>query len=284
MNKKIVLPVCAAAILLGTGATGAHASANHRALTLNNIIENPLNTNSIEEYALKIKLDKKNVRGSEGKQVTLHADTNAEGYTVTFKSSNKKVATVDSFGVIKFKKEGKAKITAECNGVKKVCNVTVTSKTADKKAKDKKANSIAKSDMMNIVSNVGCQVDYAYGDSSIMCSAYSFAYAYQQVTGNYISPGSVWAGGCTWTGGTYYDFYTEADMLSTIKAQLDQNRACVGLLSMPSTDTHYVTFYGYTGDGTSLSDFQIADPWDAEFTTGAGYGYSGNGYDVVVIN
>ena len=73
-------------------------------------------------------------------------------------------------------------------------------------------------------------------------------------------------------------------MLSTIKEQLDQNRACVGLLSMGSSATHYVTFYGYTGDGTTLSDFKILDPWEGNLTTGDGYGYSYDGCDVVVIN
>ncbi|MEO2626594.1 Ig-like domain-containing protein, partial [Blautia wexlerae] len=42
-----------------------------------------------------------------------------------YKSSNSKIATVSSKGVVKGKKKGTAKITVTCNGVKKVFTVKV---------------------------------------------------------------------------------------------------------------------------------------------------------------
>lgn len=44
---------------------------------------------------------------------------------ITYKSSNSKIATVSSKGVVKGKKKGTAKITVTCNGVKKVFTVKV---------------------------------------------------------------------------------------------------------------------------------------------------------------
>ena len=212
----------------------------------------------VVEKEVKLILNRTKLKGTEGKKVTLKSSTNSDE-KVTYRSTNKKVATVSKKGVVKLVSEGSAKIVAETDGIKD-------------------------STMADIASEIGCQTDYAYGESTIMCSAYSFAYAYYQVTGTAITPGSVWCGGCTWTGGSYLHCGSAENMLSTIKEQLDQNRACVGLLSMGSSATHYVTFYGYTGDGTTLSDFKILDPWEGNLTTGAGYGYSYDGCDVVVIN
>ena len=44
---------------------------------------------------------------------------------VTYKSGNKKIATVSSNGTIKGIKKGTAKITVTCNGVTKTVKVTV---------------------------------------------------------------------------------------------------------------------------------------------------------------
>ena len=44
---------------------------------------------------------------------------------VTYKSNNKKIATVSSKGTIKGIKKGTAKITVTCNGVTKTVKVTV---------------------------------------------------------------------------------------------------------------------------------------------------------------
>ena len=44
---------------------------------------------------------------------------------VTYKTSNKKVATVNSKGVVTAKKKGTAKITVKCNGITRTFKVTV---------------------------------------------------------------------------------------------------------------------------------------------------------------
>ena len=156
-------------------------------------------------------------------------------------------------------------------------------KKTKKKVKKVKKNSIKDSTMMNIAQNIGKQTDYAYYSSTIMCSAYAFAYAYKQVTGKYITPGSVWYyGGCVWTGGTYRKYYSSTDMLSKIKSEIDKNRACVGLLSGQGGNTHYVTFYSYTGAGDSLDDFTVVDPWDGKIKNASNFGYYS--YHVVTIN
>ena len=129
---------------------------------------------------------------------------------------------------------------------------------------------------------VGCQTDRVYYSSSIMCSAYSFAYAYKQVTGDYITPGRVWSyGGCTWTGGTYRRYSSKADMLSRIKTEIDNNKACVGYMAT-SAGPHYVTFYSYTGDGADMSDYVVLDPWDGKIKNASEFGIYG--YHVVTIN
>ena len=215
------------------------------------------------------------VSGDEGEKITLKVEANTNK-KIKFKSTNSKVAAVSSKGIVNLKSKGKAKIVAEVEGEKVVCNV---------KVKEFIGNKIQDSTMAKIASEIGCQTDYEYSESSIMCSAYSFAYAYYQVTGTAIAPGSVWAcGGCNWNGGTYVNCSSAEEMLAMIKNELDRNRACVGLLSTDSAYTHYVTFYGYTGDGTTLSDFKILDPWDGTLATGSEYSYSGDGYDVAIID
>ena len=59
-----------------------------------------------------------------GKTINLGAKADPAG-KITYKSSNKKVATVDSKGVVKGIKKGKAKITVTANGLKQVVTVTV---------------------------------------------------------------------------------------------------------------------------------------------------------------
>ena len=59
-----------------------------------------------------------------GKTTKITAKVTSSG-KITYKSSNSKIATVSSKGVVKGKKKGIAKITVTCNGVKKVFTVTV---------------------------------------------------------------------------------------------------------------------------------------------------------------
>ena len=60
----------------------------------------------------------------KGKKVTIKVKA-APDSKVTYKSSNKKVATVNSKGVVTAKKKGTAKITVKCNGITKTFKVTV---------------------------------------------------------------------------------------------------------------------------------------------------------------
>lgn len=68
-------------------------------------------------------LDKKKVTLSAGSTTKLKV--NGAYKTVTWKSSNSKVATVSKSGKVTAKAVGTAKITAKHNGVKFTCNVTV---------------------------------------------------------------------------------------------------------------------------------------------------------------
>ena len=223
-----------------------------------------------------LSIEEAKISGDEGDKVSLKVEANTNK-KVKFKSSNKKVATVSSNGVVSFKSKGKARVYAKVDGETDVVDVKVN---------EFQGNNISKDTMEKIAGEIGVQVDHAYPESTIMCSAYSFAYAYYQVKGTPITPGSVWTGGgCNWAGGTVIHCSSAEEMLATIKKQLDQNKACVGLLSFGSAYTHYVTFYKYTNNGTTLSDFSILDPWDGWIGNAAdGHDYSGAGYDVIVID
>ena len=71
-----------------------------------------------------MKLVKSSAKLKKGKKVTIKVKA-APVSKVTFKSSNKKVATVSSKGVVKAKKKGTAIITVKCNGITKKFKVTV---------------------------------------------------------------------------------------------------------------------------------------------------------------
>ena len=79
---------------------------------------------------VKVKLNKTNVTLEKGKTVTLKATVSPSTFpdkSVTWKSSNKKVATVTSAGKVKAVKAGTATITctSEITGAKATCKVTV---------------------------------------------------------------------------------------------------------------------------------------------------------------
>ena len=71
-----------------------------------------------------MKLTKASAKLKKGKKVTIKVKA-APVSKVTFKSSNKKVATVSSKGVVKAKKKGTAIITVKCNGITKKFKITV---------------------------------------------------------------------------------------------------------------------------------------------------------------
>lgn len=83
----------------------------------------------VSPYTKNIKLNKKKVKIYEGKTFTLKASPKKKGNyikKVVWKSSNKKIATVDNTGVVTTKKPGKCTITAKVPGGKKVkCKVIV---------------------------------------------------------------------------------------------------------------------------------------------------------------
>ena len=71
-----------------------------------------------------LKLTKTSANVKVGKTVKISAKATPSG-KITYKSSNTKIATVTSKGVVKGKQKGTAKITVTCNGVKKVFTVKV---------------------------------------------------------------------------------------------------------------------------------------------------------------
>lgn len=71
-----------------------------------------------------LKLTKTSADVKVGKTTKITAKVTPSG-KITYKSSNSKIATISSKGVVKGKKKGTAKITVTCNGVKKVFTVTV---------------------------------------------------------------------------------------------------------------------------------------------------------------
>ena len=71
-----------------------------------------------------MKLTKSSAKLKKGKKVTIKVKA-APVSKVTFKSSNKKVATVSSKGVVKAKKKGTATITVKCNGITRKFKITV---------------------------------------------------------------------------------------------------------------------------------------------------------------
>lgn len=78
--------------------------------------------------SISIKLNKKTLTLKKGKQYNLKATVKPSKSTDTlkWKSSNKKVASVDAFGTVVGKKKGKAKITVTTtSGKKYTCKVTV---------------------------------------------------------------------------------------------------------------------------------------------------------------
>lgn len=70
------------------------------------------------------KLVKSSAKLKKGKKTTIRVKA-APVSKVTYKTSNKKVATVNSKGVVTAKKKGTAKITVKCNGITRTFKVTV---------------------------------------------------------------------------------------------------------------------------------------------------------------
>jgi uncharacterized protein YjdB len=75
----------------------------------------------------KLKLNKKSLKLKKGKKATLKVTVTPKNSQdkVTFKSSNKKIATVNSKGVVKAIRKRKTKITVKSGKKKVVCKITV---------------------------------------------------------------------------------------------------------------------------------------------------------------
>ena len=280
-KRKTIASVAAAGIVASISIFGAMALDNDGVIKTDAKLE-PVHRE------LKVSIDKDKVVKSSGKQFKLKAKTNDENYDVTYYSTDSRVASVSSNGTVRLQKKGKAKIVAECNGVVKTCDIVVKKPKARAAAQTFTSGAhfeLNQKNMTNIESKIGHQTQHAYPQSTIMCSAYSFAYAYYQVTGKCLPAGYFWSSaGCTWRGGTYHRYGSSSQMLSAIKAQIDSGKACVGYLSTGSSPNHYVTFIGYSGNGSSLSDYTVLDPWDGTIRSGSGYGYCYIGYHVATVN
>ncbi|MBQ5398600.1 MAG: hypothetical protein IIU14_04080 [Ruminococcus sp.] len=281
-TKPVILSIVVIAVIISSVITAMAFEGNRTGILLQNIDIAP------KDVSLKISLSKNKVVSKVGRKFNLGAEATSDGYKVKFRSTNKNIATVSRGGKVALIGKGKVNIIAECNGVKSVCNITVKPKNIKVKNEEMPRlvyQSLSDENMGRISSTVGKQTDYAYPSSTIMCSAYAYAYAYYQVTGQYRAPGTFWsAGGCTWNGGTVAHYGSPASMLGAIKSSIDSGKACVGLIAYGNSSHHYVTFYGYNGNGSSLSDFKTIDPWDGRSKMGSSYRYCGQGYHVITVN
>ncbi len=77
-----------------------------------------------EEVKQTLTLNKTSFALTVGKTAAIEA-TAAPAGTITYKSANKKIATVSKQGIIKAVKKGTVKIAVTCNGVKKIVTVEV---------------------------------------------------------------------------------------------------------------------------------------------------------------
>ena len=130
-----------------------------------------------------ISLSKTSLTIQKGKSTTLKATVKGKSKTVTWKSSDKTIATVDKSGKVTGKKEGTATITATANGVSAKCKVTVintdlsVSKNAVKSILDNRSVTV----MVDDVSQVFIIKKDDIADISIGKIKYSNNSAYVQV-------------------------------------------------------------------------------------------------------
>ena len=136
VGKKATVKVTA----YGVSGTAKFKSSNTKVATVNSkgvITGKKAGTTKItvtvgkykKDLTVKVKkpsfsLVKSSANLKKGKKVTIKVKA-APASKVTYKSSNTKVATVNSKGVVTAKKKGTAKITVKCNGITKTFKVTV---------------------------------------------------------------------------------------------------------------------------------------------------------------
>ena len=86
--------------------------------------EIPMITTSVEAAAKKVSLKASNKKVYAGRIVKINAKA-TKAAKLSYKTSNKKIATVSKTGKIKAKKKGKVKITVISGKKKAVCTVKV---------------------------------------------------------------------------------------------------------------------------------------------------------------
>ena len=98
----------------------------------------------VAEASLKIKAGKTTLyTGKSTYKTTIKATVKGDSKKVTYKSSNTKVATVSSKGVVTAKKAGKVVISAKANGITKKVTITVKNPTITVKNGSKKVSSVS---------------------------------------------------------------------------------------------------------------------------------------------
>lgn len=97
---------------------------------INNALAEKLSKPAPVEASLKIKAGKTTLyTGKATYKTTIKATVKGDSKKVTYKSSNTKVATVSSKGVVTAKKAGKVVISAKANGITKKVTITVKNPT-----------------------------------------------------------------------------------------------------------------------------------------------------------
>lgn len=91
---------------------------------------------TVNVIAVTVQLDKTSVSIYKGETAQLTATTNIPEEKIVFSSSDNSIATVDENGLVTGVKVGKAVITAEVNGVKAECEITVSEKSNTSKPAD----------------------------------------------------------------------------------------------------------------------------------------------------
>lgn len=94
--------------------------------------------------SVRLSKKKKTVRAGKKFKLKVSVSPSRLKKKMKWKSSNKKIATVNSKGVVKAKKKGKVKIYACYGSVKKSCTVKIKAKKKAKKKKSKKAGKAKK--------------------------------------------------------------------------------------------------------------------------------------------
>ena len=113
-NTKLKTLAAALAMTLAIGAVPP----------VSGVSELPVLTTTVEAAARKISLKVSNKKAYVGKTTKISAKA-TKGARLSYKTSNKKIATVSKTGKIKAKKKGKVKITVISGKKKAVCTVKV---------------------------------------------------------------------------------------------------------------------------------------------------------------